>query len=679
MTAPGEDEQRLRHLASELLASPGRVEQGDLAAALGHVLKEAADALGACCAMLSLGGTDPAYARLVLSLGAQRAEPHLGTLPPYAQRTEPWPGVEATEGPPPAVLGAIAEANGFLLGGRGPGATDALPEDFPDVGPRIGCPIPGGEAAGGAVFLARAPDAPEFKPTDAAILSSLASLIALRVERARLRQESAAHERREAALAELAEACMSADSLREVLDTACEHIHRVLAADGTQVWMLDTAQRLLRLDAVRGIPTAGDVQEIPTDRTDLLAARVLAAGDVVRVTGADAVRAGLADPTAAKAGYTAAAAFPLVAHDRTYGTLTVYFRRTSGLGDANERFVKNVADLLAVAAASSEAQAERALSDAVFRTALANSPVPLIVYEDGGRIVGASRRVWDSLGLRREEIPDIDAWFERAFPDVTYRDAIRQRIEEPRAEGPEARSAGDAEVTCSDGSVRVWTIMHDVIENANHPTMHFLAALDVTEERQAQADLRQATKMEAVGRLAGGIAHDFNNLLTVISGYVDIALARLDSDHPAHRPVAEIALASEKASQVTEKLLAFARQRKPEPRPLDLNNVISNLMGMVGRVIGEGITCELELGHGVPAVQIDHGSLEQSLLNMFVNARDAMNGSGSIRVRTLQLQHGEVPPQIGGPSVIGPHALLLIEDNGCGMSEEVLSRIFEPF
>ncbi|MDJ0976688.1 MAG: response regulator, partial [Planctomycetota bacterium] len=78
-------------------------------------------------------------------------------------------------------------------------------------------------------------------------------------------------------------------------------------------------------------------------------------------------------------------------------------------------------------------------------------------------------------------------------------------------------------------------------------------------------------------------------------------------------------------------------------------------------------------------VQIDHGSLEQSLLNMFVNARDAMNGSGSIRVRTLQLQHGEAPPQIGGPSVIGPHALLLIEDNGCGMSEEVLSRIFEPF
>ena len=217
------------------------------------------------------------------------------------------------------------------------------------------------------------------------------------------------------------------------------------------------------------------------------------------------------------------------------------------------------------------------------------------------------------------------------------------------------------------------------VKDARGETMHYIAIKrDLTEERHLQAQFLQSQKMEAVGRLAGGVAHDFNNLLTVIFGYSDILLQGLEPG-PLHEAAQEVRRAGERAAGLTRQLLAFSRKQTLVPEVLDLGDVVSGLSTMVERLIGEDVKVSVVVSPGLGRVKADRGQLEQVVMNLAVNARDAMPKGGSLifELQNVELDdaytatHAEVEP--------GPYVLLAISDTGTGMDAETQKRIFEPF
>lgn len=202
--------------------------------------------------------------------------------------------------------------------------------------------------------------------------------------------------------------------------------------------------------------------------------------------------------------------------------------------------------------------------------------------------------------------------------------------------------------------------------------------IDITERRQLEDQLRQSQKMEAVGRLAGGVAHDFNNLLTVISGYGHMILRDLPGEDPLHSCVEEVLKAASRATSLTNQLLAFSRRQVIQPKVLDLNALVANMDRMLRRVIGEHIELETVLSPGLGSVRADAGQLEQVIINLAVNARDAMSEGGKLSIRTGNVEvarssrlHADVRP--------GSYVRLTVADTGKGMDAEIMVHLFEPF
>jgi CheY-like chemotaxis protein len=185
--------------------------------------------------------------------------------------------------------------------------------------------------------------------------------------------------------------------------------------------------------------------------------------------------------------------------------------------------------------------------------------------------------------------------------------------------------------------------------------------------------------MEAVGRLAGGVAHDFNNLLTVISGYSDIILEDLESDSAIHSDVTEILKASDRAASLTRQLLAFSRRQVLKLRLISLGAVVSEAEKMLRSLIGEGIDLVTEIEPGLGSVRADAGQMEQVILNLAVNAHDAMPNGGRIRIETKNVDLDESFVSRHPYAQTGPHVLLTVSDTGIGMDEETRLRVFEPF
>jgi two-component system cell cycle sensor histidine kinase/response regulator CckA len=202
---------------------------------------------------------------------------------------------------------------------------------------------------------------------------------------------------------------------------------------------------------------------------------------------------------------------------------------------------------------------------------------------------------------------------------------------------------------------------------------------DITSRRYLEEQLRQAQKMEVVGRLAGGVAHDFNNLLTAILGYCELLLAAMDEGTPEGKDVTEIKLAAERAALLTRQLLAFSRRQVLRPKRLDLNAVIENLGKMLERVIGEDIELALLPGPRLGQVMADPVQIEQVILNLAVNARDAMPQGGRLTIKTANVNLDENYARLHAEVEPGPYVLLAVSDTGCGMDVSIRSNIFEPF
>jgi PAS domain S-box-containing protein len=199
------------------------------------------------------------------------------------------------------------------------------------------------------------------------------------------------------------------------------------------------------------------------------------------------------------------------------------------------------------------------------------------------------------------------------------------------------------------------------------------------ERRHLEDQLRQSHKMEAVGRLAGGVAHDFNNYLTAILGYSEILALELGTDHAARDRVEQIHQAGERAAALTRQLLALSRRQNLEPEVLDLAELVRGLLTMIGRLVGEGIRLTMVAPPGLGRVEADRSQLEQVILNLAVNARDAMPQGGSLtfELRDVELDRTQAGARVGLRP--GPHVVLKVSDTGIGMDAKVLERIFEPF
>jgi len=199
------------------------------------------------------------------------------------------------------------------------------------------------------------------------------------------------------------------------------------------------------------------------------------------------------------------------------------------------------------------------------------------------------------------------------------------------------------------------------------------------EQKELEQRLRQAHKMEAVGRLAGGVAHDFNNLLTIIRGHSDLLLDRDSAGEPERRSIEQIQKAADRAVSMTRQLLAFSRMQVLQPRVLDLNAIVADIGKMLPRLIGEDIEYSFVPGQQLASIKADPGQIEQVIMNLAVNSRDAMPNGGKLTVRTSNVTLDEAGARRRHPMVAGMYVLLAVIDTGIGMTDETKAHIFEPF
>ncbi|MGD0089467.1 MAG: PAS domain S-box protein [Planctomycetota bacterium] len=203
--------------------------------------------------------------------------------------------------------------------------------------------------------------------------------------------------------------------------------------------------------------------------------------------------------------------------------------------------------------------------------------------------------------------------------------------------------------------------------------------LDVTREAQLETQLHQAQKMESIGRLAGGVAHDFNNILSVVLGYGQMALDRIAADDPLRKKLEAVVRAGERGAALARQLLIFSRKQVVEPKVLSLNLVAADFEKMLRRLIGEDVTLTLALAPDLGPIRADTGQIEQVLMNLCVNARDAMPQGGKLLIQTANVTLNETYAREHPGTALGPHVMLAVRDTGSGMSPDVLAHIFEPF
>jgi two-component system, cell cycle sensor histidine kinase and response regulator CckA len=243
-------------------------------------------------------------------------------------------------------------------------------------------------------------------------------------------------------------------------------------------------------------------------------------------------------------------------------------------------------------------------------------------------------------------------------------------------------------IICSEDGERHWVTVNaaPVRNPAGEITSGIVIFHDITEHKRAeeekahlQAQLTQAQKMESVGRLAGGVAHDFNNKIQAILGYASLSLSETSPESPVHQWLMEVQKAAQQSADLTRQLLAFARKQTIRLQVIDLNETVSGLLKMLQRIVGEDIELHWMSGRALWNLNMDPAQIDQILVNLVVNSRDAISGTGTIRLKTENFSMDTPFCAVHAGAVPGDYVLLTVSDNGCGMNEEILERVFEPF
>jgi len=290
--------------------------------------------------------------------------------------------------------------------------------------------------------------------------------------------------------------------------------------------------------------------------------------------------------------------------------------------------------------------------------------------------------VWSALQERLHGLPagGFGGTFEAFIEAIHPADRQRVRDQIPRFFAARADSRLEYRVTWPDGSVH-WIVQigRTFCSEAGQPLGAAGIGFDITGEKQLEEQVRQSQKMESIGDLAGGIAHDFNNLLTAIGGYCELLVDRLAADPAALDDLGEIHRAVASAVDLTRQLLAFSRKQLLAPRTVSLNDVVTDLQKMLRRLIEENVQIDLELSPDLDRVYVDPGQVEQVLVNLAVNARDAMPEGGVLTIDTANVWLDDAQVRALEGLCSGPHVVLSVRDTGLGMTADVQARVFEPF
>jgi len=321
--------------------------------------------------------------------------------------------------------------------------------------------------------------------------------------------------------------------------------------------------------------------------------------------------------------------------------------------------------------------AETALqsSETLFRSVWENSVDGMRLTDENGVIVAVNDAYCKLAGL---EAPSLEGKpFTVVYAASQNGEAMLQQLREHFATRAEQRKR-EEQYTLHDGRTVALEISDSFIEVRGRPLLMLSLFRDITTQKRLEEQLRQSQKMEAIGQLAGGVAHDFNNILTVIHGHASL-LATANLDDAATRSAHQIALAAERAAGLTRQLLTFSRRQLIQPKRLDMNKIVGNMTNMLGRILGEDVALQLNYSTAPATVEADAGMMEQVLLNLAVNARDAMPRGGQLSVRIAIVDVNESHVQRHPEARMGRFVCVSKADTGSGIPPENLSRIFEPF
>src|SRR2546429_5731764 len=325
-----------------------------------------------------------------------------------------------------------------------------------------------------------------------------------------------------------------------------------------------------------------------------------------------------------------------------------------------------------------EAQGRATLraTEASFATLVEHAPVGIYRSSPEGRFLAVNAAVVRMLGYETAaQVLSLDM-----ARDVYADAAERQRLVERDTYSD--RQYDNVEATWKRRDGRLLTVQLSVraVRNAAGRVEYYETFVrDVTDQRRLQQQVLQSQKMEAVGRLAGGVAHDFNNLLTVITSYSDLLLEDLSPGDPKRDDLEQVRKAAEAAAGLTRQLLAFSRQQVLEPKVLDLTATVTGTEKLLKRLIGEDVQLGTSLAPDLGAVKADPGQLEQIIINLAVNARDAMPTGGRLTIEVANTEMDEAYVRSHPPALPGRYVMLAMSDTGIGMDQQTKARIFEPF
>jgi len=315
-------------------------------------------------------------------------------------------------------------------------------------------------------------------------------------------------------------------------------------------------------------------------------------------------------------------------------------------------------------------------NESKFRTIFERVAVGIALVSIDGQLVESNPALREMLRYDEEELRN------RVFNEFTHPEdaAIDVDLDQELIAGKRDHYQIEKRFIRKDGGV-VWCQLNVSLVRGGEEERPFTICMveDITERKRLETQFFQSQKMETIGRLAGGIAHDFNNLLTVIKGYTQLSLSQIQEGDPCRENIEEIKGAAERAAELTNQLLTFSRRQILDMKVLDLNTIVRGLEKMMGRIIGEDIEMITVLDDRLGRVKTDPSQIEQVILNLVVNARDAMPAGGKLAIETANMVLDETYARTHIGVTPGSYEMLSVSDTGCGMSPEIKELIFEPF
>jgi len=310
-----------------------------------------------------------------------------------------------------------------------------------------------------------------------------------------------------------------------------------------------------------------------------------------------------------------------------------------------------------------------------FETLAQQAPFGLVMIGKEGSFQYANEKFKQMFGYDSIDIPDSRDWLKQTFPDRAYRQEVLNTWKKMETLSAGTQQSEVFTVRTKEGAERVVDFRPVRLDTGES----LMTCEDITDRKSLEEQLQQSQKMEAIGSLAGGVAHDFNNLLTAIIGYSNLLLQQMPQEHAHRAKIAQIYGAAERAAGLTKQLLAFSRKQVLDVKILDLNSVIESLGSMLRRTIGEHIEFVTVLHPYLGKVRADESQIEQIIMNLAVNARDAMPDGGTLTMETDNVLLGEGDARTHAEIQPGPYVMVAVSDVGHGISKEILPQIFEPF